>query len=127
GPVQGVYWLPALDYEGEIASLDLAQWREALRLRIKSLYITMHSLDSQIAHPGTFLVSAVRLGGQHGYDDAGAFAPLGGAVAGFTKAYKRERMEALVKVGDFEAQRGPAEIAQSLIEETLRDPGAVEI
>ena len=56
-----------------------------------------------MAPPGTFLISATRLGGQHGYDEAGAIAPLGGAVTGFTKAYKRERPDALVKAVDFEA------------------------
>ena len=54
-------------------------------------------------------------------------APLGGAVVGFTKTYKRERMDALVKAVDFEAERKPSEVADILIEETLRDPGAVEI
>src|SRR5208282_3777424 len=61
------------------------------------------------------------------YDEAGAIAPLGGAVVGFTKAYKRERMDALVKTVDFEAERNPSEVADILIAETLRDPGAVEI
>ena len=105
GPVQGVYWLPALDHEGALLDMDLAGWREALRVRVKSLYATMRALYEQIAAPGTFLVSATRLGGQHGYDEAGAVAPLGGAVIGFTKAYKRERMEALVKAVDFELGR----------------------
>ena len=101
GPVQGVYWLPALDSEGSLGDMDLAVWREALRLLVKSLYTTMRIMYAQIAQPGTFLVSATRLGGQHGYDKAGAVEPLGGAVVGFTKAYKRERMEALVKAVDF--------------------------
>jgi NAD(P)-dependent dehydrogenase (short-subunit alcohol dehydrogenase family) len=107
--------------------MDLASWHEAQRVRIKSLYATMRSLYEQIAAPGTFLVSATRLGGQHGYDEAGSIAPLGGAVVGFTKTYKRERMDALVKAVDFEAERRPSEVADLLIEETLRDPGAVEI
>ena len=107
--------------------MDLAGWHEALRVRVKSLYATMRILYEQVAAPGTFLVSATRLGGQHGYDEAGAVAPLGGAVTGFTKTYKRERIDALVKAVDFEADRKPAEIAGILIEETLRDPGAVEI
>ncbi len=68
----------------------------------------MRILYEQIAAPGTFLVSATRLGGQHGYDEAGAVAPLGGAVVGFTKTYKRERTDALVKAVDFEA--GPRAI-----------------
>jgi len=127
GPVQGVYWLPALDGEGSLRDLDLATWHEALRRRVKSLYVTMRTLYEQVARPGTFLVSATRLGGQHGYDEIGAVNPLGGAVVGFTKTYKREHTESLVKAVDFEANRSAAEAADLLIEETLRDPGTVEI
>ena len=140
GPVHGVYWLPALDDEGSLRNLDLNTWHEAVRVRVKLLFTTMRTLYEQVAQPGTFLVSATRLGGQHGYDQAGAVAPLGGAVVGFTKTYKRERMDAFVKAVDFEngatgvspAQPGGGarlsnEIAGILIEETLSDPGAVEI
>jgi len=52
---------------------------------------------------------------------------LGGAVVGFTKTYKRERMDAFVKAVDFEPIHKAAEVADILIEETLRDPGAIEI
>ena len=127
GPVQGVYWLPALDDEGSLDNMNLAAWREALRTRVKLFYTTMRTLFEQIAAPGTFLVSATRLGGQHGYNAVGATAPLGGSVVGFTKTYKRERTDAFVKAVDFEAGRTPSEIAESLVAETLRDPGAVEI
>ena len=127
GPVHGIYWLPALDNEGDLTAMNLASWHEALRVRVKSLYVTMRVLYEQVAAPNTFLVSATRLGGQHCYDEAGATAPLGGAVTGFTKTYKRERLDALVKAVDFETGRKPSEIADILIEETLRDPGAVEI
>ncbi|MGB9435610.1 MAG: SDR family NAD(P)-dependent oxidoreductase, partial [Candidatus Acidiferrum sp.] len=44
-----------------------------------------------------------------------------------TKAYKRERMDVLAKAVDFAADRKPSEVADILIEETLRDPGAIEI
>ncbi|MGZ4826690.1 MAG: SDR family NAD(P)-dependent oxidoreductase, partial [Terriglobales bacterium] len=127
GPVQGIYWLPALDNEGQLSNMDLATWHEAVHVRVKSLYTTMRTLFEQIAKPGTFLVSATRLGGQHGYDEGGAVAPLGGAVTGFTKTYKRERVDALVKAVDFEPERQPSEVAALLIEETLRDPGAIEV
>ncbi|MGO9517866.1 MAG: SDR family NAD(P)-dependent oxidoreductase, partial [Candidatus Korobacteraceae bacterium] len=127
GPVQGVYWLAALDDEGPISRLSLATWHEALQVRAKSLYAVMKVLYEQIATPGTFLVAATRLGGQHGYDESGATAPLGGAVTGFIKTYKRERAEALVKAVDFDAHREPAKVAELLVQETLRDPGVVEI
>ncbi len=127
GPVAGIYWLPALDNEGDLRTLDSAGWREAIRLRVKSLYIAMRTLDEQIGRPGTFLVTGTRLGGHHGYDDAGATFPLGGAVTGFAKTYKRERPETLVKAVDFEPNRKASEIADLLVDETLRDPSAVEI
>ena len=127
GPVQGIYWLPALDHEGNLSDMDLAGWTEALRMRVKALYATMRLLYEQIAAPGTFMVSATRLGGQHGYDEGGAVAPLGGAVTGFTKTYKRERPDVLVKALDFALASDPSQVAELLIQETLRDPGAVEI
>jgi acyl transferase domain-containing protein/NAD(P)-dependent dehydrogenase (short-subunit alcohol dehydrogenase family)/acyl carrier protein len=127
GSVQGVYWLPALDQEAGTSEMDLGAWREATRTRVKLLYSTMRALGDEIGLPGTFLVSATRMGGLHGYDEAGALAPLGGGVAGFTKAFKREKSDALVKVVDFEPSRKTAALADRLIDETLRDPGAVEI
>ncbi|HET8642549.1 MAG TPA: SDR family NAD(P)-dependent oxidoreductase, partial [Pseudonocardiaceae bacterium] len=122
-PVHGVYWLAALDDEGPLAQLDLAGWREALRRRVKNLYAVMHRL----AEDAPFLVSATRMGGYHGYDEQGALAPLGGPVVGFTKAYRRERPQALAKAVDFPASRKTAGLADVLIAETQRDPGCVEV
>ena len=123
GPVTGVYWLAALDDEGPHDALDLAGWQEALRRRVKSLYATMRRLYDD----SPFLVTGTRLGGYHGYDDAGATAPMGGAVTGFAKSYKKERPEALVKAVDLPVSRKTAQPAQLLIDETLRDPGCVEV
>ncbi|MCK2215894.1 SDR family NAD(P)-dependent oxidoreductase [Actinomadura sp. ATCC 31491] len=125
GPVHGVYWLAALDEEGPAGALDLPAWREALRRRVKSLYQVLHRAYEHTP----FLVAGTRLGGLHGYDDAGA-APggvMGGAVTGFAKAYAREVPSALVKAVDFPAGRKTAATADTLIEETLRDPGCVEV
>jgi NAD(P)-dependent dehydrogenase (short-subunit alcohol dehydrogenase family)/acyl carrier protein len=123
GPIAGVYWLAALDDEGDWRRMELGDAKEALRIRVKLLYATVRAMYGQTP----FLVAATRLGGQHGYDEARAFAPFGGAATGFAKTYKRERPEALVKAVDFEPDRDAGEIAATLIEETLRDPGAVEI
>ncbi|HNV14131.1 MAG TPA: hypothetical protein PKL63_05665, partial [Dermatophilaceae bacterium] len=123
GPIAGVYWLPALDDEGSHGDLDLEFWTECLRRRVKRLYTTMRRMWDD----APFLVSATRLGGRHGYDAPGAVAPMGGAVTGFTKSYKKERPDTLVKAVDFPASRKTAAIADVLIEETLRDPGAVEV
>ena len=127
GPIQGVYWLSALDPEHDLCSMDIAAWHDALRVRVKLLATAMRVLYDAVAARGTFLVSAVRLGGRHGYDDEGAQAPLGGAVTGFTKAYGRERADALVKAVDVGAAADAPVVAQLLLDETLRDPGAVEV
>ncbi len=127
GDITGVYWLPGLDTEPAIAELDLDGWREHLRRRVKLLFETMRHAYDQVGAEGTFLLSATRLGGLHGYGPDGATAPMGGAVTGFTKAFKREKPDALVKAVDFPASRKTAALADALIDETLSDPGAVEI
>ncbi len=127
GPVQGVFWLPALDVEPALAEMDLGAFREANRRRVKNLHGTMQVLYDSVSAPGTFLVSATRMGGLHGQTAEGATAPLGGAVAGFTKSYKRERPEALVKVVDFAPDAVAAHVAEALLSETLTDPGIVEV
>ena len=127
GPIQGVYWLPALDRAAELTEMSPEEWQEAVGARVKLLYTTMRALYEPIGQPGSFLVTATRLGGRHGFDDAGAWAPLGGAATGFTKTFKRERPDALVKAVDFAPSRKTAALADRLIEETLRDPGAVEV
>ncbi len=127
GPVHGLFWLPALDVEGNLDAMDLSAFREALRARVKNLYTSARALYGALGAPGSFLMSATRLGGRHGYDAAGAVAPLGGAVSGFTKAFKREKADATVKVVDFGVEAAPAVVADLLIEEALRDPGCVEV
>ncbi len=122
-PITGVYWLAALDEDGDLGAYDLATWTEALRRRVKNLYETMRALYEH----SPFLVAATRLGGYHGYDAAGASNPLGGAVTGFTKSYKKERPDALVKAVDLAPSRKTAAIADQLVDETLADPGCVEI
>ena len=123
GAVQGVYWLPALDDEGPVADMDAGTWHDALQARVKNLATTMKRLYDN----DPFLVVGTRLGGRHGYEPDGALCPLGGAVTGFTKAYKREKPEVLVKAVDFPASRKSAALADRLVEETLADPGCVEV
>jgi acyl carrier protein len=112
GPIAGVYWLRALDQEPDLRKMEPATWHDAVRLRLKSLFTTMRALYDDVAKPGTFLTCATRMGGQHGYDEAGSLAPLGGAVTGFAKTFKRERPDASVKAVDFERQAKAPEVAQ---------------
>ncbi len=114
-PIHGVYWLPALDAEGD-QTLVPESWREALRRRVHALYATMR----QLGESAPFLVTATRLGGQHGYDAAGAHNPMGGAVVGFAKSYHKERPDAFVKAVDVAAR---AEARRRRADADRRDAG----
>jgi NAD(P)-dependent dehydrogenase (short-subunit alcohol dehydrogenase family)/acyl carrier protein len=127
GPIRGVYWLPGLDREDAIEKLSPEAWNTAMQRRAKLLFTTMRSLYDQVSGAGSFLISGTRFGGKHGFDESGATAPLGGAVSGFTKTYKREKPDATVKVVDFEAKLKAATVAERLIAETRWDPGACEL
>ena len=96
-------------------------------MRVKLLAAAARVLYDRLDEAGSFLVTATRNGGAHGYDDGGARSAMAGAVSGFTKALARERPAAIVKVVDVEADAGPDEVADALVDETLRDAGVVEI
>jgi malonyl CoA-acyl carrier protein transacylase len=122
GPIAGVYFLPALEIEPRLAEMSIKDWQAGLEERLYSLYTIMKALPEE-----AFLVCATHLGGLHGYSAEGASAPMGGAVSGFAKAVSREREKAFVKIVDFETTAKPAVIAAHLVDETLQDPGALEI
>ncbi|HXJ66749.1 MAG TPA: SDR family NAD(P)-dependent oxidoreductase, partial [Actinomycetota bacterium] len=127
GPATGLYWLPALDRDEDAERFEPDAWREALRVRVKLLAVTARAMYERLAEPGTFLVSGTRMGGFLGMDDDGALSAIPGAVVGFTKALHREREHATVKVVDADGDASAAQVAEALIEETLRDPGSVEV
>jgi acyl transferase domain-containing protein/acyl carrier protein/NAD(P)-dependent dehydrogenase (short-subunit alcohol dehydrogenase family) len=127
GIVTGLYWLPAMDAVLAPELADPEDRQEAFRRRVKALHALARALYDDLEGAGRFLVSGVRLGGRHGYEPEGATDDAGGAVTGFTKAFARERPEALVKAVDFETSRKTAKLAAVLIAETLRDPAVVEV
>ena len=127
GPIHGVFWLPALDPAARLDALTVEDFKERTRVLVKNLASAMRVLYESVAGAGTFLVAGTRLGGLFGLGEDGTDAPLGGAVQGFVKAYKRERKDALVKVVDFAADAADAEIADALVAEALADPGVVEV
>jgi acyl transferase domain-containing protein/NAD(P)-dependent dehydrogenase (short-subunit alcohol dehydrogenase family)/acyl carrier protein len=126
GSVSGLYFLPALDRSAPLSDIDLVQFRKLYRDRVLLLHGAARGLYETL-NPGCFVVSATRMGGQHGYGAAGASNPVGGAVTGFTKTLRRERPDLLAKAVDFEDGASAEMIARALLDETERDPGAVEI
>lgn len=122
GPVQGVYFLAGLDPEPGIREHTIETWRSEQERRLPVLAAILRELPDV-----SFLITATRMGGLHGYQTDGANAPLGGLSTGFTKAIGRERPGCFVKAVDFPADLPASQVAGRLVEETLRDPGAVEI
>ena len=127
GPLSGIYWLRALDAEPELETLAPTARLEAAARGVKALSCAMRTLYGTIAAAERFLVCGTRLGGLHGYGGEGAFAPLGGGVTGFAKAYRREQPEVLVKAVDFASDCSAALVASRLLDETLYDPAVVEV
>ena len=80
GTIGGLYWLPALDDEGDARSIDLSAWRDGLRLRVKLFAAAARGLYDSLDVDGAFAIAATRLGGLHGYGERAATAPMGGAV-----------------------------------------------
>jgi len=98
GPIDGVYWLPALDSEPALVHMSLSTWRELNRQKLKNLHRTMRLLYDSINHQDSFLVTATRMGGLHGFGYSDVTSPLGGSVTGFAKAYKLEQERAVQAV-----------------------------
>ena len=127
GPTTGMYFLASLDACPSPSEIDLVEFRKQYRESVLLLHGAVRGLYDALANPGTFLIAGTRMGGHHGYGPGGARNPLGGAVVGFIKASKRERPEALVKAVDFPEDMPTEVVARALLDETERDPGAVEI
>ncbi len=125
GPIHGVYWLPALDAEPPLPELSADAWQQLTAARVKNLFGALKILLAAGEPP--FLVTGTRLGGLHGYGDEGATSLIGGAVVGLCKAYRREQPDAVVKVVDLPDGRRTAGPADLLLDETLSDPGVVEV
>ncbi len=122
GPLQGVYFLPALTPVEDLFNQTPDQWQTVFETRLHALVSVVRVLPGQ-----PFVVGATRMGGLHGYGGQPASAPEGGALSGFLKALGRERSEVLIKVVDFETNASPAAVADALLGETLSDPAVVEV
>ncbi|HEX7505452.1 MAG TPA: SDR family NAD(P)-dependent oxidoreductase [Polyangia bacterium] len=127
GPTTGMYFLAPLDACPSLHDIDLVEFRKQYRERVLLLHGAVRGLYDALANPGTFLIAATRMGGHHGYGPGGARNPIGGAVVGFVKATGRERPETMVKAVDFPEDMPSEVVARALLDETERDPGAVEI
>jgi NAD(P)-dependent dehydrogenase (short-subunit alcohol dehydrogenase family) len=125
--LQGLVWLRSLEVEPSLDEGDEAAADSRMARGVRTLRALARSLYGQFEKPGSFFVTATRMGGTLGYGSRPCAAPGAGAESGLTKAFARERPSALVKVVDFEPDAPADAIAQILCDEIERDPGAVEV
>ena len=131
GPIQGVYWLPALDVEPDLEDVrpgNLARTQPPARQ--KSVHndagaLRIRPWPEHLPGLGYATRRAARL--RHGGPR-----PLGGAVLASPKPTTSSKGCARrpglpVKAEDFEVSRKTADLAGQLITETLFDPGVVEV
>ena len=121
-PIKGVYYLAGLEDETRLDDLQGTDWDRLYEERVISLFRIMKTI-----HGEPFLVCATHMGGLFGFGPAAIEAPIGGAISGFAKALKIERIGALIKVVDVPDDLADNEIAARLFEETLRDPSIYEV
>ena len=126
-PVDGVFFLAALDAEPSIDTMTADEFRQRMNRTVRAYHRLARGLYEDLARAGTFVVAATRMGGTLGYGATPCASPCAGAVSGFTKALARERENATVKIVDFDLEIDSAQIAATLCDEVERDPGAVEV
>ena len=124
GPVSGVYWLPALDDEGPLEAMDLAGWHEALRASGQDLYATMRRLydDSTVPRrrrPGSAATTATTRREPPPAGRGGHRLREGLPARAARTPWSRR--------STCPAGRDAAAVASLLVDETLRDPGCVEV
>ena len=122
GKIDGLYFLPGLNTQPFVEEMSREEWQKSRQEGVFLLFRLLKKLGS-----GKPLICATRLDGVCGYAAEGLTAPMGAAVNGFCKAYAWENPGTLVKTIDFAPEMDDRRIAALLIEETLADPGVVEI
>ncbi len=122
GEIHGVYFLPALDVQPSIATLEPQKWKEGVEIHAHWLFTLIRSLNGD-----PFVIAATRMGGLHGLEGMLPGGVFGGLTSGFIKALRMERPNALIKVVDFEQDARNEWVVERLIEETLFDASTCEV
>ena len=127
GPVHGVYWLPGLDRSPRPPPTSTPSGQRPPHACVDAARDDAGSLAGRpVTH--RFLMAATRLGGLHGYDGDGATAPMGGAVTRLHEGLQpREARRARQGGRQRPLEDDAPQWRRRLLDETLRDPGCVEV
>jgi len=134
-PIGGIIHLLPLRANGVPAlpatPTSLAEWRELVRLDVRSLYALARATESDLKQVGTaggaMLAVVTARGGEFGLWPNGPLSPTHFAVADFTKTLALEFSGILCKVVDLDATDPVAILRQKLIDELTSTDDTLQV
>jgi acyl transferase domain-containing protein/NAD(P)-dependent dehydrogenase (short-subunit alcohol dehydrogenase family)/ribosomal protein L12E/L44/L45/RPP1/RPP2 len=131
GPIGAVIHLLPLRANGNFAKYTLPEWRDTVRLDVRSLYLLARAAESdlkQTGREGGALFAAVTArGGEFGLRANGPLAPTHFAVADFIKTLALEFTGVLCKVVDLDATDPIAILQQKLVDELTSPDDTLQV
>ena len=131
GPIGAIIHLLPLRAAQPALQSNFAEWRELVRLDVRSLYALARSAESdlkQIGRAGGALFAAITArGGAFGLQPNGPFSPTHFAVADFTKTLALEFTGVLCKVVDLDPTDPNAILRQKLIDELTSSDDTLQV
>jgi acyl transferase domain-containing protein/NAD(P)-dependent dehydrogenase (short-subunit alcohol dehydrogenase family) len=133
GPIGGLVHLLSLKAGRGFPELDLAAWREELRLGVKSLFYLAKALHEDVKNAtlqgGACVLAATGMGGAFAVDRQGTseFFPGYGGVAGLMKTLAHEWPDVGVKVVDLDPREPSTVVATHLFQELFTADAQIEV
>jgi len=133
GPLAGIVHLLPLRPRMGLDEMDLAAWRECLRLEVKGFFYLIKAAGEDLRQSGmeggSWLLTATALGGTFavGGEMPVAVFPGQGGLAGLVKTAALEWPEVRCKVVDFEPLMPASIVAGHLLQEILRGDERAEV
>jgi acyl transferase domain-containing protein/NAD(P)-dependent dehydrogenase (short-subunit alcohol dehydrogenase family)/acyl carrier protein len=131
GAVGGVIHLLPLRANGNFGKYNLAEWRDAVRLDVRSLYLLARAAESDLKKTGraggALFAAVTARGGEFGLRSNGPLSPTHFAVADFTKTLALEFTGVLCKVVDLDATDPIAILRQKLLDELTSPDDTLQV
>ena len=131
GPVGAVIHLLPLRANSSATQSNLAEWRDLVRLDVRSLYALARAAESDLKQTGlaggALFAAVTARGGEFGLEANGSFPPTHFAVADFTKTLALEFSGVLCKVVDLDATDPVVILRQKLLDELTSPDDTLQV
>jgi len=131
GRIGAILHLLPLRSSPPVSQLNMADWRELVRLDIRSLYVLARAAENDLKHVGlaggALFAAVTARGGEFGLRPNGPFPPTHFGVADFTKTLALEFNGVLCKVVDLDPTDPVAILQQKLIDELTSPDDTLQV